>query len=193
MSDGILARCAGLVGITFVVFALASCGDTKKPASAGATTSAGAATGGSVTQGAGTASNAAAVSTTPVISVSYKAELSGPNPNPHAPVYHPKPGGPRGSGKASITILAASNELCWRFEHLKNMIRRPNEAELAGDLPELGMTSTPLSDVHGYYADSGCANEPRWLEEYIEQQPNRFQVVIRNRKYRERALRGRIF
>ena len=92
------------------MFALAGCGDTKKPASAGATTSVAAASGGSVTQGAGTASNTARVSTKPVISVSYRATLSGPNP--HAPVYHPTPGGPRGSGKASITILAASNELC---------------------------------------------------------------------------------
>ena len=190
MSDSILAHCAGLVGVTFVVFALAGCGDAKKPASAGATNSAAAATGGSVTQGAGTASNSAKVSTKPVISVSYRATLSGPNP--HAPVYHPTPGGPRGSGKASITILAASNELCWQFEHLKNMIRRPNEAELAGNVPELGITSTPLSDFHGYYVDSGCASEPRWLVEYIEQQPHRFEVVIRNRKYRERALHGRI-
>ena len=190
MSDGILAHCAGLVGVTFVVFALAGCGDTKKPASAGATTSAAAATGGSVTQGAGTASNSAKVSTKPVISVSYRATLSGPNP--HAPVYHPTPGGPRGSGKASITILAASNELCWQFEHLKNMFARPTEAEIAGRLPGVGITSTPLSDVHGVYVASGCAGEPLWLEEAIEQQPYSFEVVIRARKARERALRGRI-
>ena len=190
MSDGILAHCAGLVGVTFVVFALASCGDTKKPASAGATTSVAAASGGSVTQGAGTASNSAKVSTKPVISVSYRATLSGPNP--HAPVYRPKPGGPKGSGMASITILAASNELCWQFEHLKNMFARPTEAEIAGRLPGVGITSTPLSDVHGVYVASGCAGEPLWLEEAIEQQPYSFEVVIRARKARERALRGRI-
>jgi hypothetical protein len=190
MSDSILAHCAGLIGITFIVFALAGCGDTKKPASAGATTSAGAATGGSVAQGAGTASDAASASTTPVRSVSYRATLSGPNP--HAPVYHPKPGGPKGSGKASITILAASNELCWQFEHLKNMFSRPNEAEIAGKVPGVGITSTPLSDVHGTYVDFGCASEPRWLEETIEQQPHSFEVVIRNRQARERALHGRI-
>lgn len=184
MSDGILARCAGLIGITFIVFALAGCGDTKKPASAGAT------------QGTGTASDAASASTTksgastPVRSVSYTVTLSGPNP--HAPVYHPKPGGPRGSGTAVISIRAASNELCWEFDHLKNMIRPPNEAEIAGNVRELGLTATPLSDEHGAFVDAGCASEPRWLEETIEQQPHSFKVVIRNRKYRERALEGRL-
>jgi hypothetical protein len=196
MSDSILARCAGLIGITFIVFALAGCGDTNKPASAGATTSAGTATGGSVTQGTGTASGAASASTTnsgpstPLRSVSYRATLSGPNP--HAPVYHPKPGGPRGSGMAFISIRAASNELCWEFEHLKNMKLPPNEALIAGHVRELGITSTPLSDEHNSYVDAGCASEPRWLEETIEQQPHSFEVVIRNRKYRERPLHGPI-
>jgi hypothetical protein len=185
MNDSILARCAGLVGITFIVLALAGCGDTKKPASAGATTS-----------------TEKPVSSTPLRSVSYSVTLSGPNPHAplilapsgpkHPPVYHQKPGGPRGSGTAVVSIRAASNELCWEFEHLKNMILPPNEALISAKIIGVGRTFTPLSDEHERYVDAGCASEPRWLEEYIEQQPHSFEVLIRNRKYIERPLQGRI-
>jgi hypothetical protein len=185
MSDSILARCAGLIGITFIVFALAGCGDTKKPASAGATTTA-----------------EAKISSAPLRSVSYRVTLSGPNPHApitvtlsgpkHEPVYHQKPGGPRGSGTAFISIRAASNELCWEFEHLKNMRLPPNEALIAGKLRGVGVTFTPLSDEHNFYVDAGCASEPRWVEEAIEQQPHSFVVLIRNIKARERPLQGRI-
>jgi hypothetical protein len=189
MNDSILARCAGLIGITFIVLALAGCGGTKKPASAAATTT-----------------PEAKVSSAPLRSVTYRVTLSGPNP--HAPVslspesrkqspssppvYIQKPGGPRGSGTALVSIRAASNELCWEFEHLKNMILPPNEAVIAGKAFGMGITSTPLSDEHNLYVDAGCASEPRWLEEYIEQQPHSFEVVLRNGRYPERPLQGRI-
>jgi len=98
-----------------------------------------------------------------------------------------------GSGLAFIKIQAASNELCWEFEQLKNIPATPDEAGLEGRVRGEGISFTPLSNANNEYVASGCAQEPPLLLGFlIEHHPHDFQLIIRNSKYFGRELRGRL-
>jgi hypothetical protein len=145
--------------LVLIALAFASCGSTKKAATTPATGSSG-------------------PQVPPVKSVIYRVRLASTNEAPA--------GAPKGSGLAVISIDASTDELCWAFSQLKNVLA-PTEATINGH-PRFGYTHTPLFP----YTANGCTQEPALLLYLFEHTPQRYYVNIQNRHHPGRAVRGRL-
>ena len=152
-----------LVPLAAVVLACAGCGSSNKAASSGSAATSTAATG--------------RQTALPVKSVSYYVNLTTVRRASCRAV-------PTGSGVALISIIAASNELCWTFPPLKN-ITAGTAARINGHL-KFGYTSTPL----GPYTASGCRVEPRLMLSLLEKQRHSFYLIIANPKLPGSGVRG---
>jgi len=161
---------AGLVSLVVVGLAFAGCGGTNKAASTAARRF----------------SPPPPPPGPPAKSVTYSVKLgsnaNGPRTRARARSVHP-------SGFALVSIKGASNELCWNFSQIKNVIPAPTEAAIEGQL-SVGFISAPIEGEG--YTPSGCLEKPLTLLRLIEASPHKLYVNIQSRTHPERGLRGRL-
>jgi hypothetical protein len=153
---------------TLGVIALGGCGSTKTTATTAKT--------------APPAAGATEIGTPPPIkSATYRANLAGTTGAPA--------GASNGSGLATISVKAPTDELCWKFLRLKN-VASPTAARiyrsLAGGAP-LG-SGVPFGAAHKL---SGCVHEPGVFLGLLGAHPQNFYVAIDNAQFPKGAVRGR--
>lgn len=164
---------AGLVFLIVIALAVGGCGGTNKAATTAATRS--------------TPAPAASAFTGPrAKSVTYSVKL-GPNAKGARGLARARAG--HRSGRALISIKGGSDEICWKFSQIRDVVPAPTEAAIQGPL-SIGFISSPI-EGEGFTA-SGCLLKPRLLLRVIEATPHKLYVSVENRKYPERGLRGQL-
>lgn len=157
----------GFACLLIVALGLAGCGSGGKTTSTGPT-------GSSVGHGATTKPVFQ-----PVKSVTYTAKL-GPDGTRAVAA--------KASGLAVVSIKGGTDEICWSFSHIKNVID-PVEATIQGDL-HVGIISSPLGPRK--LIPSGCRLRTALLLKLLEDNVGRLYVNIRSLHHTEGGIRGRL-
>ena len=102
----------------------------------------------------------------------------------------PGPGDPDGSGTAEITIVDATDNICWDL-NVRN-IAPATAAHIHRGMPgedgPVVVTLEPPTDG----SNEGCVNAPGALADEIEANPAAFYVNIHNAEYPAGAIRGQL-
>ncbi len=102
----------------------------------------------------------------------------------------PGPGDPDGSGTAEITIVDATDNVC--FDIRVRNIAPATAAHIHRGLPgEAGPAVVPLQPPDDGSAE-GCLNAPGALADEIEANPAAFYVNIHNAEFPAGAIRGQL-
>jgi len=115
----------------------------------------------------------------PVKSVTYTVKL-GPDGSGAAAA--------KASGLAVVSIKGGTDEICWSFSDIKNVID-PVEATIQGDL-HVGIISSPLGPRK--VIPSGCRLRSALLLRLLEDNVGRLYVNVRSLHHTEGGLRGRL-
>jgi hypothetical protein len=113
----------------------------------------------------------------------YKVKLAGKNEVP--------PGELGASGTAVVSIRSKTNQLCWKFTHLKG-VTAPKLAHIhQGAAGGAGPVVVPLS-TGPQFKSSGCAPAAAGLLAQIEASPKGFYVNIHNTEYPAGVVRAQL-
>jgi len=119
----------------------------------------------------------------PAVERDYTAALTGA-------AEAPGPGAPSGRATASVTIDAATGELCWRITGRRNLGGKPNAAHIhKGRAGRPGAVVIPLGAT---YRARGCTTAGKALLRAIVAHPGRYYVNVHNAAYPAGAVRGQL-
>ncbi len=119
--------------------------------------------------------------TAAVASRTYSVKLTGKAETPAGP--------PSGTGSAVITVHGKTDQVCWRFAHLKGFTTPKVSHIHSGATGVSGPIVAPLGSL---YKAKGCVPASATLLKAIEKNPHAFYVNIHNTKYPGGAVRAQL-
>lgn len=162
-------------GLAVAVLGIAACGSSSSSSSNSSGSSP--ANGAAKPQHAGKGKLVALPSRTYSVKMTGKAET-------------PK-GAPSGSGAAVVTVHGKTDQVCWRFAHLKGFTA-PTLAHIhIGPSGTSGNIVLPLSGA-ARFKRKGCVPASATLLKAIEKNPHGYYVNIHNKKYLGGAVRAQL-